>query len=135
MNHGEGATETIIFHYQQVDGREALCGDAYVPIGKGVELMNNYRDFIIAPWYHTWTRKQKIVDVRTLVLRIVDAPKKHDKDPAKLPEGKVGFGAAKKAAAKKPAAKKPAKKAPAKKAAAKKTITKKAAKKAPAKKK
>jgi hypothetical protein len=108
MNHGEGATETVIFTFQTLeDGREALVGEAYVDLPKGAELFNNYRDFIMPRWYTAWTRKQKIVDVRTLVLRIVDGGG-HKDDPPKLPDGKVGFGepAAKKTSgAAKPAAK------------------------------
>lgn len=92
MNHGEGETESIIFQFETLpDGAEALVGDAYRNIAVGTEFMNNYRDFVIAPWYHAWTRKNKIVDVRTLVLSIVDNGG-HDNDPARLPEGKVGFG-------------------------------------------
>ena len=95
MNHGEGPTESVIFTFETLaDGTEALVGDAYTNIAVGDEFMNNYRDFVIAPWYHAWTRKQKIVDVRTLVLSIVDNGG-HDNDPARLPEGKVGFGKSK----------------------------------------
>ena len=86
INHGEGATENLILTFEaSKDGTELLVGDAYTDISVGTEIMNNYRDFIIAPWYTEWTKKNGIVDVRTLVLDIVDNGG-HDNDPVRLPE-------------------------------------------------
>ena len=90
INHGEeGSTENLVITFEtSEDGTELLVGDAYTDISVGTEIMNNYRDFIIAPWYQEWTRKNGIVDVRTLVLNIVDNGG-HDNDPVRLPEEDV----------------------------------------------
>lgn len=86
MNHGEGPSENIIFTFETLeDGTELLVGDAYVDISAGTEVMNNYRDFIIAPWFDKWSKKNGLVDARTLVLNIADDGG-HDNDPPRLPE-------------------------------------------------
>jgi hypothetical protein len=101
MNHGEGTGETVVFQLEaKPDGTEAVVGYAYQDLEPGAEFFNNYRDFVIPLWYRDWTQANGIVDVRTLVLTIVDGGgcgeeplwRGHDSDPARLPEGKVGFG-------------------------------------------
>ena len=72
-NHGEGATETTLFNFQTLDdGTEAIVCEAAEDLAAGTEVLINYRNFVIAPFYAAWCNKNKVVDVRTLVLGIVD---------------------------------------------------------------
>ena len=77
MNHADHLSTTSGLNVEFVDrvledGRVALVGRSMVTINPDDELTNNYRDFVIPPFFLDFCKKNNIKDVRTMVMEAMD---------------------------------------------------------------
>lgn len=74
MNHADDAAGglNVAFAERALEGGAAIVGEAIGDIAPGVELRNNYREFVMPAFYTRFCREHGFKDVRTAVLEAVD---------------------------------------------------------------